>query len=254
MRISDGKTAKSSGRLICMATSRISSEQVMFSAEQQVEDAPPAAAPPASGRSRRPRWGRRACPCPSRVHPAGAVDGRLAHAPPHRQVRRHRAVVPAIRRATRRRRRRPGLRQALGRRRLEAGPVEPALTPRAPRCMTKASTRATAVNSWAGTSWPDLARGVQRAGQRDVLHHRHPVSAARSRSLAATSPAPLATTRGAPLRRVVLQRDGDVRGVDQQDVGLGDLAHHPVARHRHLHRRGGAPSRAGRPRSSCSPA
>src|SRR3954447_21106810 len=30
MRISDGKTAKSSGRLICIATSRISNEQVML--------------------------------------------------------------------------------------------------------------------------------------------------------------------------------------------------------------------------------
>src|SRR3712207_7450226 len=31
-----------------------------------------------------------------------------------------------------------------------------------------------------------------------------------------------------------LFRSGDVGGVDQQDVGGGDLGHHPVARHGHL--------------------
>ena len=130
------------------------------------------------------------------------------------------------------------------------GRWKPPRTPRAPRCMTKASTRATAVNSCGRDLLAELAGGVQRPGQRDVLHHRHAAPPRRARgACAATSPAPLATTRGAPVRRVVLQRDGDVGGVDQQ-------------RRRPRRRRpssgcatspgrstGGAPSCAGRPRS-----
>ena len=50
----------------------------------------------------------------------------------------------------------------------------------------------------------------------------------------ATSPAPLATTRGRRLAGLVLQGDGDVRRVDEHDVGAADRGDHAVAAHREL--------------------
>ena len=78
------------------------------------------------------------------------------------------------------------------------GRWKPPFTPRAPRCMTKASTRATAVNSSAGTSWPSSQDPCRARASGMSWTRGTRASWAISRSLAATSPAPFATTRGAP--------------------------------------------------------
>src|SRR5947207_889759 len=75
---------------------------------------------------------------------------------------------------------------------------------------------------------------VQGARQRDVLHHRDPLAGRRLADLRGDRPSALRDHPRRSPRRVVPQRDRHVRRVEQDDVGLRQVGHHPPARHFHL--------------------
>ena len=93
----------------------------------------------------------------------------------------------------------------------------------------------------------ELARGVQGAGQRDVLDHRDALLGRLLADLGGDGAGALGDDPGRARAGLVAQRDGDVRRVDQHDVGVGDLGHHPVAAHRQLLGADAAPLSIGSP-------
>ena len=76
----------------------------------------------------------------------------------------------------------------------------------------------------------DLAPGVERPGQRDVLDHGDLVGLGELADPGGDHAGALGDDPRGALGGVVAQRDGDVGGVHQHHVGQGYVGHHPVAR------------------------
>lgn len=99
------------------------------------------------------------------------------------------------------------------------------------RAMTNARTRATAVNRARGDLLAEPARGVQGAREGHVLDHRD-ACGRMADDARGDRPGALRDDARRACARLVAQRDGDVRGVDEHDVRVRDLGHHPVPAHR----------------------
>ena len=143
--------------------------------DQHVEQRTPASARSAAARCRPPPRGRRACEVA--VHAASSCSARTW-----------------LRVSTR-----PGM---------------PRRRPRDFSDITKARTRATALYSSAGISCAELAGGVQRAGERDVLDHRHLLGLGLLADARGDRSGALGHHAGRGLSRLVLEGDGEVGRVD----------------------------------------
>src|SRR4051794_27790505 len=243
MRISAGKTEKSSARLICIDTSRISSAAVMFrpisrSSTQEGSGTTSMRTIPTTP------MGTTALDKPFMPIPPSLPAGELRAS--HRQagsrsVPRRTPFLPTLRRpggaaleeaaGSGRDAAAAGLGEALDVGLLESRPVEAADHAARRQVHDEREHPGDRGEQLRRHLLADVAGGVQGAGQRDVLHHRHPGLAGDLAELGRDLVGALGHHARRALGRLVLQRDRHVRRVDQQDVGLLDVAHHPVARH-----------------------